>query len=141
MGTFNSIYYSFSPQVADYEREQPWLQSIVKAGLYPLFGILMISERAHFGAGGGEMGAVIAGVIASSLIGATYLLPAGIGITRKIGTKWILLSLGASGALLFTAVVAVPALLPHSTAGFVLVLAGSAALLAAKPLLRVFKRN
>jgi hypothetical protein len=141
MSTFNSVYYSFSPQVADYEREQPWLQSIVKAGLYPLFGILMISERAHFGAGGGEMGAVMAGVIASSLIGATYLLPAGIGITRKIGTKWILLSLGASGALLFTAVVAVPALLPHSTAGFVLVLAGSAALLAAKPLLRVFKRN
>ncbi|HKU50296.1 MAG TPA: CFI-box-CTERM domain-containing protein, partial [Nitrososphaera sp.] len=53
MNTFNAIYYSFSPQVADYERGQPWLQSMVKAGLYPLFGILMASERAHFGVGGG----------------------------------------------------------------------------------------
>jgi hypothetical protein len=47
MNTFDSIYYSFSPRVADYERGQPWLQATVKAGLYPLFGILMTAERAY----------------------------------------------------------------------------------------------
>ncbi|HEX7031593.1 MAG TPA: ABC transporter substrate-binding protein, partial [Nitrososphaera sp.] len=30
MNAFNSVYYSFSPQVADYEREQPWLQATVR---------------------------------------------------------------------------------------------------------------
>jgi hypothetical protein len=141
MTTFNSAYYSFSPQVADYEREQPWLQSMVKAGLYPLFGILMVSERTHFGVGGGEVGALMAGVTASSIIGSTYLLPAGLAVTRRIQTRWILVSLGAAGALLLTSMIAVPAMLPYSTAGFVLVLAGSAALLAAKPILRAFKRK
>src|SRR3712207_3672088 len=47
MKVFDSVYYSFSPQVAEYEREQPWMQSIVKVALYPLFGILMASERVH----------------------------------------------------------------------------------------------
>lgn len=76
MNAFNSAYYSFSPQVADYERDQPWLQTVVKAGLYPLFGILMVSERAHFGAGGGEAGAIASGTVAAALIGAVYLWPA-----------------------------------------------------------------
>jgi hypothetical protein len=47
MNTFNSIYYSFSPQVAEYEREQSWLQDTVKTALYPLFGILMTAERGY----------------------------------------------------------------------------------------------
>ena len=47
MNTFNSIYYSFSPQVADFERGHPWLQTMIRTTLYPLFGILMIAERAH----------------------------------------------------------------------------------------------
>lgn len=75
MDTFNNIYYSFSPQVADYERGQPWLQETVKASLYPLFGILMTSERAHNSVNGGEPGAILAGATASSLIGAVYLAP------------------------------------------------------------------
>ena len=45
MNAFNTIYYSFSPQVADYERGQPWLQTIVKMGLYPLFRILILLKR------------------------------------------------------------------------------------------------
>ena len=47
MKVFNTVYYSFSPQVAEYEREQPWLQATVKVALYPLFGILMAAERLH----------------------------------------------------------------------------------------------
>jgi peptide/nickel transport system substrate-binding protein len=76
MNAFNSIYYSFSPQVADYERQQPWLQATVKAALYPLFGILMASEKAYSSAAGGDAGAVAAGAVASTLIGAVYLWPA-----------------------------------------------------------------
>ena len=34
--TFNSFYYSFSPQVADMEREYPLFKEIVKAGITPL---------------------------------------------------------------------------------------------------------
>ncbi len=76
MGAFNSAYYSFSPQVADYERKQPWLQSAVKTGLYPLFGILLASEKAFSVAPEGEAGALLAGATASSLIGAVYVSPA-----------------------------------------------------------------
>jgi len=88
MNTFNSIYYSFSPQVADYERVQPWLQTAVRAGLYPLFGILTLSEKAHFAASGGEAGAILAGATASTLIGAVYLWPAAVStrLQRKFTT-------------------------------------------------------
>jgi peptide/nickel transport system substrate-binding protein len=78
MNAFNAVYYSFSPQVADYEREQPWLQTTVKTAIYPLFGILGAAERAHFAASGGEVGSIAAGAVASALIGAVYLWPAGL---------------------------------------------------------------
>jgi peptide/nickel transport system substrate-binding protein len=75
MNVFNSWYYSFSPQVADYEREQPWLQQSIKAAIYPLLGILYISEGGYSVAQG-EGGALVAGFAASSLIGLVYLAPA-----------------------------------------------------------------
>ena len=40
MGTFNDIYYSFSPTIADYERESPIFKEIVKAGLTPMISSL-----------------------------------------------------------------------------------------------------
>jgi peptide/nickel transport system substrate-binding protein len=139
MGTFNSVYYSFSPQVADYERQQTWLQSVVKAGLYPLFGILMLSEQVHFGVGGGETGAVLAGVTASSLIGATYILPAGIALAGRVRVRWLAVAVGTAALLQLIAMAGAPQLLPASTAALVLAVAGSAALLAARLLLRVSK--
>jgi len=75
MNTFNAVYYSFSPQVADYERGQPWMQQTVRTALYPLFGILALSEKAHSSVNGGEIGAVFAGVVASSLIATVYIAP------------------------------------------------------------------
>ncbi len=140
MNTFNSAYYSFSPQVADYERDQPWLQSTVKAGLYPLFGILMLSERAHFGAGGGEAGAIASGSVAGMLIGAVYLWPAGFAVGRRIASKWICLSITITAVFLVASVFALPSLLPLSTAAFVLVVAASGALVAAKSILWTFSR-
>jgi hypothetical protein len=136
MNTFNSIYYSFSPQVADYEREQPWLQAAVKAALYPLFGILLTSESAY-SAVGGEAGTILAGATASSLIGAVYLWPAGIAAAKRLGYKLLAIVMGAAMAALAITLIALPALLPLSTVAFVVAVAGVSAILVAKAIMHV----
>ena len=47
MGTFNEMYYSFSPYIADMERENPMFKEIVKAGLTPMLSSLAIMENAN----------------------------------------------------------------------------------------------
>jgi len=47
MGTFNELYYSFSPYIADMERENPMFKEIVKAGLTPMLSTLAIMENAE----------------------------------------------------------------------------------------------
>ena len=47
MVTFNDIYYSFSPTIADMERESPVFKEIVKAGLTPMLSTLAIMENAE----------------------------------------------------------------------------------------------
>lgn len=133
MNTFNSIYYSFSPQVADYEREQPWLQAVVRAGLYPLFGILNVAERAHFVASGGEAGALASGAVASALIGAVYLWPAALSgrLQSRFSTitKVSLVVLSLAVALTVAGILAGNIqLLMVSTALFVVSLAAASAM-------------
>jgi len=103
MNAFNSVYYSFSPQVADYEREQPWLQATVRSLLYPLFGILTAAERS-FSIAGGELGSIIAGVTASSLIGAVYLWPVTLSSRLqdrfRIAVKIALMAVAAAAILI-----------------------------------------
>jgi len=139
MNTFNSIYYSFSPQVADYERAQPWLQATVKAALYPLFGILTAAERAHASIGG-EAGAIAAGATASAMIGAVYLVPAGYVASKRVNGKVLIIVVGAAAAILVITLVALPAVLPFSTAAFVAVLAGTSAIAAANAIRKVFRK-
>lgn len=74
MNVFNAWYYSFSPHVAEYERQQPWFQQIVRIALYPLLGSLYLSEKAYSSIDG-EYGALNAGLIASLLIGTIYFSP------------------------------------------------------------------
>ena len=81
MNAFNAWYYSFSPYIADYERQQPWLQESVKFLIYPLLGILSVSEAAY-SMFPGEYGALVAGVIASSMIGVVYISPWLIALDR-----------------------------------------------------------
>jgi peptide/nickel transport system substrate-binding protein len=81
MNVFNAWYYSFSPQVADYERQQPWLQQTVRMGIYPLLGILQTAEKAY-GIVPGEFGSLSAGLVASSLIGAVYFSPLALSIRQ-----------------------------------------------------------
>ena len=47
MGMFNDIYYSFSPIVADYERENPLFKEVVKIAITPMISSLAIMENAN----------------------------------------------------------------------------------------------
>ena len=47
MSTFNDIYYSFSPIVADYERENPLFKEIVKIAITPMISSLSLMENAN----------------------------------------------------------------------------------------------
>jgi hypothetical protein len=136
MEVFDSVYYSVSPQIAEYEREQPWMQSTVKVALYPLFGILMASERVHVAVGGGEVGAIFAGAISSVLIGAVYLAPVGYVASRykrRVVNKLLAIIVGAATAILaVTVVAAVDVLLPLGTVIFVLAVTGASAIAMAR---------
>jgi hypothetical protein len=138
MKSFDSVYYAFSPQVADYERQQPWMQVAVKAALYPLFGILTVAERAHASIGS-EAGAILAGTTASALIGAVYLAPAGYVVSNRIDSRLLIAITGAAAAVLALTLVVLPIALPISTAAFVILTAGSSAILAAKGIRRIFR--
>ena len=47
MSGFNELYYTFSPTIADMERENPIFKEIVKAGLTPMLSTLTIMENAE----------------------------------------------------------------------------------------------
>ena len=47
MTGFNELYYTFSPIIADYERENPYFKEIVKTGLTPMLSTLAIMENAE----------------------------------------------------------------------------------------------
>ena len=46
MSGFNEMYYSFSPTIADMERENPMFKEVVKLGLTPMLSSLAIMENA-----------------------------------------------------------------------------------------------
>ena len=47
MGMFNNIYYSFSPIIADYERENPLFKEAVKLAITPMISSLSLMENAE----------------------------------------------------------------------------------------------
>jgi hypothetical protein len=47
MATFNDIYYSFSPIIADYERENPYFKEAVKLAITPMISTLSLMENAE----------------------------------------------------------------------------------------------
>jgi len=47
MGTFNDIYYSFSPIIADYERENPYFKEAVKLAITPMISSLSLMQNAE----------------------------------------------------------------------------------------------
>jgi hypothetical protein len=47
MSTFNNVYYSFSPAIADLERQSPIFKEVVKVGLTPMISSLSLMESAN----------------------------------------------------------------------------------------------
>ena len=47
MGAFNELYYTFSPTIADMERQSPMFKEVVKLGLTPMLSTLAIMENAE----------------------------------------------------------------------------------------------
>ncbi len=47
MSGFNQIYYSFSPSIADFERESPVFKEMVKAGLTPMLSSLSLLNQVN----------------------------------------------------------------------------------------------
>ena len=47
MGTFNDVYYSFSPTIADYERENPLFKETVKLAITPMISSLSLMNNAN----------------------------------------------------------------------------------------------
>jgi hypothetical protein len=82
MQVFNAWYYSFSPSVAQFIANNDPLRAPVRVLLYPLLGVLGVSAFTYslFSATP-EFAIVMAGLVASSLIGLVYLtLPALVGM-------------------------------------------------------------
>ena len=74
MTVFNAWYYSFSPAVAQYEYTHSTTRFVIKQALYPLLGILHLASTTYALLGfEPEAAALVAGIIASSLIGIAYL--------------------------------------------------------------------
>ena len=91
MVAFNVWYYSFSPSVAGYLYAHPVERTVMKGVLYPLIGILKLSSIAFSATSAyPEFAALIAGLVASSLIGAFYLgLPLSL-LRAKVRRLWAL---------------------------------------------------
>ena len=47
MESFNQFYYSFSPVIADYERENPAFKEIIKVGITPMLSTLSLMDYAE----------------------------------------------------------------------------------------------
>jgi hypothetical protein len=78
MQVFNAWYYSFSPSVAQFIANNDPIRAPIRVILYPLLGVLGLSSFVYsLFSGAPEFGVVMAGLVASSLIGLVYLtLPA-----------------------------------------------------------------
>ena len=105
MNVFNSWYYSFSPQVADFIVLHEPLRTPLRIGLYPLLGILELSSATYSElAFMPELAITAAGILASALIGLVYLTPISIllaGFMRRKGVRSIHVLMAYSGAFLF----------------------------------------
>ncbi|MEM2123124.1 MAG: CFI-box-CTERM domain-containing protein, partial [Candidatus Bathyarchaeia archaeon] len=77
MKIFNAWYYSFSPHVAEVIRPSPFLRAAVRVVLYPLFAVLKLSASVFHGLSwvNPEFAVVVAGLLASGLIGLVYDTP------------------------------------------------------------------
>jgi hypothetical protein len=91
MQLFYAWYYSFSPDLAVFIANHPPVKEAMKIILYPLIGILHLSTMAYAACSfNSEIGVVIAGLVASSLIGVAYFSPTTLAVllvVKKFGRR------------------------------------------------------
>ena len=77
MLTFNTWYYSWAPSLSYSAATNPWTFKAVQVGVYPLIGIFYASYYSYalIAPISAEAGAIIAGIVTASLMGAVYLAP------------------------------------------------------------------
>ena len=75
--TFNSWYYSWAPSLSYSAASNPVIFRAVQLGVYPLLGILYAASYSYrlVAPFSTEAGAITAGIVAASLIGAVYVAP------------------------------------------------------------------
>ena len=149
MVAFNAWYYSFSPYIAQFIAGNAFARAVMKVLLYPLIGILHIAAMTYNAFSfSHELAVVMAGLVASALIGVVYFSPLAILALvllrryrkttlrfyqlRILAIVWV-----ASLVLILVGELAMlPALIMASTALFVLSTLSLGALTAATALLR-----
>jgi hypothetical protein len=154
MATFNQFYYSFSPSVAKSISENEILRAVTKLLLYPLVGILHLAAVTYdafpFSA---ELGVVVSGLVASSLIGLIYFSPIAFcscGILRIHGRLALkkghfkviaIVWFGSLAVIAVSEIFTSPTLMMASTLAFVLLTVVSSALTATRVLFQLLTRT
>jgi hypothetical protein len=154
MFAFNAWYYSFSPTVANYIASHQIARTVMKVVLYPLIGVLHASSASYSVlAFQPELAALIAGIVASSLMGIVYLALPLSGIlwlarrrlrrsTERTIVKWLLgASLALAAAFLIVEVVAVPVAMMVISAAIVLTVLAMGSLLPAFEIVEYVRRR
>jgi hypothetical protein len=131
MNVFNAWYYSFSPTVAEHVKNNMVFRNVVQAAIYPLLASLYVAQWSYSGLSfAPELAVVVAGLVASSLIGVVYFAPITLLVVRvarrkqlRIGdiNKPLMVAWISSLALIVIAeITMLPALMMAGTAAFVL---------------------
>jgi peptide/nickel transport system substrate-binding protein len=132
MDVFNAWYYSFSPSVASYIAANDPLRAPVRVLLHPLLGILGLSSLTYsLFSSSPEFAVVMAGLVASSLIGLVYLTPFTFLGMRTLTKRRTIGTAGLAKASLISLAVALALLVTGELSGSYLLLAaaGSAVVL------------
>jgi len=76
MVAFNAWYYSFSPYIAQFIANNGFARAVMKVLLYPLIGILHLAAMTYNALSfSHELAVIMAGLVASALIGVVYFSP------------------------------------------------------------------
>jgi plastocyanin len=83
MESFNDLYYSFSPQIADYERENPIFKEVVKISITPMISSLSILNQVEMDSEAKVLGYGISLILLNIGMYVGVPLVAVIGIKKK----------------------------------------------------------
>jgi len=84
MDAFNGVYYSFSPTVADWERESPELRAAVRALIAPMLATLSIMSLSD----GSEAATLALGIAVIALNAGLYVAaPAGAALAARAAAR------------------------------------------------------